>query len=67
MEAMKAFLSVLLALWNETEGQDLVEYSLLLGFLALAAIAVLSGVRTSMTSIWNKANSTLSSAVSSAS
>ncbi len=59
--------SILLELWSETEGQDLVEYSLLLGFLALAALAVLNGVKSNVTIIYSKAGSTISSATAAAS
>ena len=31
--------------WFEEDGQDMVEYALLLAFIALAATALLSGVR----------------------
>jgi Flp pilus assembly pilin Flp len=47
--------------WTETDGQDLIEYSLLLGFFAITSLAVLAGIKSSMTSIWTKVNSTLSS------
>jgi Flp pilus assembly pilin Flp len=67
MKARRLFWSLLLNLWNETDGQDLVEYALLLAFVALAAVAVLNGVKASMTAIWSKTNSTLSSVATSAS
>ena len=38
--------------WNDEKGQDVAEYSLLLGFVALSGAAVLTGVRTQMTDIW---------------
>ena len=47
---------------KEEDGQDLVEYSLLLAFIALAAVALLSGVRTSINKIWPQINSTLATA-----
>jgi pilus assembly protein Flp/PilA len=57
-------LDSLLLLLREEEGQDLVEYSLLLAFIALAAIALLSAAGTSVTSIWNSINTGLTSAAS---
>jgi Flp pilus assembly pilin Flp len=57
-------LDSLLLLLHEEEGQDLVEYSLLLAFIALAAIALLSAAGTSVTSIWNSINTGLTSAAS---
>jgi Flp pilus assembly pilin Flp len=57
--------SILTALWQEEEGQDLVEYSLLLAFIALAAIALLSAAGGSVKSIWTSINTILASAASS--
>lgn len=48
--------SALLAFWKEEDGQDLVEYSLLLAFIALAAVALLGGVKTSVNTIWTNIN-----------
>jgi Flp pilus assembly pilin Flp len=56
--------SILAALWQEEEGQDLVEYSLLLAFIALAAIALLSAAGGSVKAIWTTVNSNLTSAAS---
>lgn len=47
---------------KEEDGQDLVEYSLLLAFIALAAVAVLTAVKTSVGTIWNNVNKALSDA-----
>jgi len=56
--------SILKAFWKEEEGQDMVEYALLLAFVALAAVALLSGVGKSINSMWTSVNTTLSSAAS---
>ena len=56
--------SILAALWQEEEGQDLVEYSLLLAFIALAAIALLSAAGNSVSAIWTSINTNLASAAS---
>ncbi|HXE12302.1 MAG TPA: Flp family type IVb pilin [Bryobacteraceae bacterium] len=50
----------------EEDGQDLVEYSLLLAFIALAAVAVLSNVKTQINGLWSTVNGKLSSANSAA-
>jgi Flp pilus assembly pilin Flp len=42
----------LCAFWNEENGQDMVEYSLLLGFITLSGLGVLSGVRNQTVTIW---------------
>jgi len=59
--------TMLLKFWQEEEGQDLVEYSLLLAFIALAAVGLLSGTRTTIQGLWTTINSTLASASSTAS
>jgi Flp pilus assembly pilin Flp len=53
--------------WKEEEGQDLVEYSLLLAFIALAAVGLLSGTRTTISGLWSNINNTLASASTTAS
>jgi pilus assembly protein Flp/PilA len=52
------------AFLKEEDGQDLVEYSLLLAFVALAAVGVLSTVRTQLVAIWTKINTDLTTATS---
>ena len=47
--------------WNGEEGQDMVEYSLLLAFIALAAVALLTGIKTQISGLWSTINSTLAS------
>jgi Flp pilus assembly pilin Flp len=51
-------------LWENESGQDMVEYSLLLAFIALAAVALFSGVKNSIKSIWTTISSNLSTAAS---
>ncbi|MFL6352416.1 MAG: Flp family type IVb pilin [Bryobacteraceae bacterium] len=53
------------AFWNDEEGQDLVEYSLLLAFIALAAVALLSAAGGSVSTLWTAINSSLTSAAAS--
>ncbi len=52
---------------RDEQGQDLVEYSLLLAFVALASAALFIGAGSSVTTIWTKANSTLGNAAAAAS
>ncbi len=47
---------------KEEDGQDLVEYSLLLAFIALAAVAVLTNVQTSINKLWKTVNTQLKNA-----
>jgi pilus assembly protein Flp/PilA len=48
--------------WKETEGQDLIEYALMAGFVALAAAALMPNVTSSISTIFSKINSLLNSA-----
>jgi pilus assembly protein Flp/PilA len=53
-----------IVLWNrlrkETLAQDLIEYALMAGFVAVAAAAVLPGISTSISTIFSKIASLLS-------
>jgi Flp pilus assembly pilin Flp len=49
------------------DGQDLIEYTLLIAFVALASAALFLGVGGNLSSIWNATNTELSNAASSAS
>lgn len=59
---MKLFLG---RLWRDEEGQDLIEYTLMLAFVALASAALFSTAGTSINQIWSKTNSQLSTAAGS--
>ena len=52
---------------KEEQGQDLIEYTLLLAFVALASAALFIDAGTSINGIWKIANSRLADASSSAS
>jgi Flp pilus assembly pilin Flp len=56
---MKTFFS---RLWKEEQGQDLIEYTLMLAFVALASAALFSSAGGSINQIWQKTNSQLSNA-----
>ena len=51
--------------FQEEAGQDLVEYSLLLGFLALGSLALLSSAGTSVKTIWTTVSTQLTTAAAS--
>jgi len=53
--------------WNDEQGQDLIEYTLLMAFVALASAALFIGAGGSIKSIWTTANQQLSNAATSAS
>ena len=48
--------------WRDTHGQDLIEYALMAGFVAVAAGAIMPGVATSISMIFSKVSSVLKSA-----
>ena len=49
-------------IWREEEGQDLIEYTLLLAFVALVAAGLFIQAGTVTAGIWGTANSMLTSA-----
>jgi len=49
-------------LWNDEQGQDLIEYTLLLAFVALASAALFIGAGGKINSIWTITNNTLTNA-----
>ncbi len=48
--------------WQEEKGQDLIEYTLLMAFVALASAALFLGAGGSITTVWTKMNTHLASA-----
>jgi pilus assembly protein Flp/PilA len=51
-----------LRVWHDTKGQDLIEYALMAGFVAVAAGAIMPGVSTSISTIFSKISSVMSKA-----
>jgi len=60
---MKNFLLKLKAI-KDTRGQDLIEYALMAGFVAVAAGAVMPGVASSISTIFSKVASVMAVASS---
>jgi Flp pilus assembly pilin Flp len=52
---------------KDTRGQDLIEYALMAGFVAVAAGAVMPGVATSISTIFSKVGSVMNVASTQAS
>jgi Flp pilus assembly pilin Flp len=48
--------------WLDDDGQDLIEYSLLMTFIAIAVMWVMGSGRPIVNSIWHGANTTISQA-----
>jgi Flp pilus assembly pilin Flp len=55
-------LSFVKTFWNDEQGQDLIEYTLLMAFVALASAALFLGAGGSITGIWTTSNANLSNA-----
>jgi Flp pilus assembly pilin Flp len=53
---------LLLRFWREEDGQDLIEYSLLITFIAIATAAVVGQGQNAIRSIWGTSNSSLQQA-----
>jgi pilus assembly protein Flp/PilA len=51
-----------LRIWKDTKGQDLIEYALMAGFVAVAAGAIMPGVASSISGIFTKVNSVMTQA-----
>jgi Flp pilus assembly pilin Flp len=52
-------------IWKDRRGQDLIEYALMAGFVAVAAGAIMPGVASSINVIFSQVNSIMITAASS--
>jgi len=57
---MKRFLK---ELWSDTQGQDLVEYALAAGMVAVAVVAAMPGLSATVNNVFNKIASIVNSSV----
>jgi Flp pilus assembly pilin Flp len=62
-----SMLNVMKRLWQDEQGQDLIEYTLLMAFVALASAALFISSGTYVSQIWSVGNTDLSSAAGAAS
>jgi Flp pilus assembly pilin Flp len=53
--------------WRDESGQDLIEYSLLITFIAIACLALIGSGRSATNAIWGTANTSLVAANTAAS
>jgi len=53
-----------LQIWHDDHGQDLIEYALMAGFVAVAAGAIMPGVSSSISKIFSKVTSVMANAAS---
>ena len=51
-----------LKIWKDTKGQDLIEYALMAGFVAVAAGAIMPDVAASISIIFSKISSSMTAA-----
>ena len=58
-------LAVKLQIWKDRRGQDLIEYALMAGFVAVAAGAIMPGVASSINVVFSKVNSVVIDAAAS--
>jgi len=64
---MRTQLEMLMAragVWRDDHGQDLIEYALMAGFVAVSAAAIMPGVATSISSIFSRVASVTTRAAS---
>jgi pilus assembly protein Flp/PilA len=55
---------IALKIWKDAKGQDLIEYALMAGFVAVAAGAIMPDVSNNISQIFSKISSTMGSAAS---
>jgi Flp pilus assembly pilin Flp len=53
-----------LQIWQDDHGQDLIEYALMAGFVAIAAGAIMPSVSSSISKIFSRVSSVMASAAS---
>jgi Flp pilus assembly pilin Flp len=53
--------------WKDESGQDLIEYTLLMAFVALASASIFVSAGTSISTIWGSTSTQLSNAATAAS
>ena len=58
-------LAVKWQIWKDRKGQDLIEYALMAGFVAVAAGAIMPGVASSINIVFSKVNSLMVAAAAS--
>lgn len=54
-------------IWRDTKGQDLIEYALMAGFVAVTAGSIMPNVSTNISTVFSKVGSSMSRAATSGS
>ena len=55
-------MKMLRALWNEDDGQDMIEYALIAGLISVVAYAAISSTGGSISTLWGNVNSQVTAA-----
>lgn len=63
MNRIKNFMAQV-RIWKDTNGQDLIEYALMAGFVAVAAGAIMPSVSNDISAIFSKISSSMGNAAS---
>lgn len=53
--------------WDEQDGQDLIEYTLLITFIAMAVMFMMGATKPAVNAIWQSSNSDLAQGLAAAS
>jgi Flp pilus assembly pilin Flp len=61
-EAVESPMHNISSFWRDEQGQDLVEYSLLMTFIAIAVMAFVESGKTAIQGIWTTGNSQVAAA-----
>ena len=56
---MKAMKNLVMKLWNDEQGGEVLEYALIAGLIVVAAIAVIGAVGTKVVARWTSLNSSM--------
>ena len=60
----QSWMTFLMRIWRDCRGQDLIEYALMAGFVAVAAGAIMPGVASSISTIFSVVTSVMATAAS---
>ena len=63
---MKKLISIVIRfqIWRDKRGQDLIEYALMAGFVAVSAGALMPNISTSISTVFSKVGSVMTGAAS---
>jgi len=56
---MKGFRNLVVSLWRDEQGGEVLEYALVAGLIVVAAIVIIASVGTKVLAKWNSLNSSM--------